>query len=249
RPYFEMDSVLENGVFYAANKLYGLSFKERKDIPVYHEDVRVFEVFDKDDSTIGLFYGDFYKRDNKRGGAWMSNIVGQSKLLDTKPVIYNVCNFSKPSEGDPALLSFDNVITMFHEFGHALYGFFADQQYPSLSGTSVARDFVEFSSQFNEHWVLHPEVLKNYAKHYETGEVIPQELVAKIEKSSTFNQGYSMTELLASAQLDMQYHIIAADDEISDVDQFEEEALKRTNLFLEQVPPRYKSTYFSHIWG
>lgn len=249
RPYFEINNVLEKGVFYAAEKLYGLTFKEREDIPIYQDDVRVFEVFDQDGSTIGLFYSDFYKRDNKRGGAWMSNIVGQSHLMNTKPVIYNVCNFNKPADGEPALISFDNVITMFHEFGHALHGFFADQQYPSLSGTSVARDFVEFPSQFNEHWALHPEILKNYAKHYETGEVIPEELVAKIEKSSTFNEGYAMTELLASAQLDMQYHIIGADDEIGDVDTFEKEALKRTKLYLDQVPPRYRSSYFSHIWG
>src|SRR5699024_3615258 len=164
KPYFELNSVLENGVFYAANKLYGLTFEEREDIPVYQEDVRVFEIFEGDASTVGLFYADLFKRDNKAGGAWMSNIVGQSNLFDTKQIIYNVCNFSKPSDDEPALLSFDNVITLFHEFGHALHGFFADQQYPSLSGTSVARDFVEFPSQFNEHWALYPSILNNYAK-------------------------------------------------------------------------------------
>lgn len=249
KPYFVLDSVLENGVFYAAHKLYGLNFKERKDIPVYRDDVRVFEVFDQDDAALGLFYADYYKRDNKRGGAWMSNIVDQSYLLDEQPVIYNVCNFHKPSEGEPALLSYDNVVTMFHEFGHALHGFFADQQYPSLSGTSVARDFVEFPSQFNEHWALYPEVLNHYAKHYKTGEVIPDKLVKKIEKSSTFNQGYAMTELLASAQLDMQWHMISANDKVDDVDDFEEEALNRTDLNLTMVPPRYRTSYFNHIWG
>lgn len=249
KPYFEMNQVLEDGVFYAANQLYGLTFEERKDIPVYQEDVRVFEIFEEDGSTVGLFYADFYKRDNKGGGAWMSNIVGQSKLLDTKPVIYNVCNFSKPSEGEPALLSFDNVITMFHEFGHALHGFFADQQYPSLSGTSVARDFVEFPSQFNEHWALYPSILKNYAKHYESGEVIPEELVNKIKNASTFNQGYSTTELMAATQLDLQWHTLEPNAKVGTVDQFEKEALERTQVYMEQVPTRYRSSYFKHIFG
>ena len=249
KPYFVLDSVLENGVFYAAHQLYGINFKERNDIPVYQDDVRVFEVRDKDGSSIGLFYCDYFKRDNKGGGAWMSNIIEQSYLLDEKPVIYNVCNFHKPSKGEPALLTYDNVVTMFHEFGHALHGFFADQKYPSLSGTNVARDFVDFPSQFNEHWALYPKVLKNYAKHYKTGEVIPQELVDKIKKAATFNQGYLMTELLASAQLDMQWHTISADDDVSDVDQFEKKALERTHLNLDEVPPRYRSSYFQHIWG
>lgn len=249
KPYFVLDSVLENGVFYAAHKLYGLNFKKRTDIPTYHEDVRVYEVSEENGDPIGIFYGDYYKRDSKRGGAWMSNIVGQSKLLDKKPVIYNVGNFSKAGEGEPQLMTFDDVITMFHEFGHALHGFFADQEYPTLSGTSVARDFVEFPSQFNEHWALYPDVLNNYAKHYETGDVISKELVDKIKKSSTFNQGYSMTELLAAAQLDMQWHSIPADQEIDSASQFEEEALKRTNLYSKEVPPRYRSSYFNHIWG
>jgi|SRR5690625_681195 len=249
KPYFELNNTLEKGVFYAANLLYGLTFEERKDIPVYQEDVRVFEVFEEDGSTIGLFYADLFKRDNKGGGAWMSNIVGQSKLLGTKPVIYNVCNFSKPADGEPALLSFDNVITLFHEFGHALHGFFADQQYPSLSGTSVARDFVEFPSQFNEHWALHPQVLNNYAKHYETGEVISDELVSKIKNASTFNQGYSTTELMAATQLDLQWHTLTPEDKVGTVDEFEEEALKRTKVYMEQVPTRYRSSYFKHIFG
>lgn len=249
KPYFELNSVLEKGVFYAANLLYGLSFKERHDLPVYQPDVRVFEVLDKDNATIGLFYCDYYKRDNKSGGAWMSNMVGQSKLLGTKPVIYNVCNFPKPAEGQPALIGFDNVRTMFHEFGHALHGFFANQQYPGLSGTKVARDFVEFPSQFNEHWALDPKVLSNYAKHYETGEALPQLLIDKIKKAETFNQGYKLTEALAASALDMQWNTLAATDTLQEVDKFEKAALKKTGLDLFQVPPRYRSSYFSHIWG
>ncbi len=169
KPYFELNKVLQNGVFYAANQLYGLTFKQRHDLPVYQKDVKVYEVFDADNKSFALFYTDFFKRDNKSGGAWMSNLVGQSKLLGTKPVIYNVCNFTKPAQGQPALISFDDVTTMFHEFGHALHGLFADQQYPTLSGTNTARDFVEFPSQFNEHWATDPKVFKNYAVHYRTG--------------------------------------------------------------------------------
>ena len=249
KPYFELNSVLEKGVFYAANQLYGLSFKERHDLPVYQPDVRVFEVLDKDNTTIGLFYCDYYKRDNKSGGAWMSNMVGQSKLAGTKPVIYNVCNFPKPAEGQPALIGFDNVRTMFHEFGHALHGFFANQQYPILSGTKVARDFVEFPSQFNEHWALDPKVLNNYAKHYTTGEVLPQSLIDKIKKAETFNQGYKLTEALTASALDMQWNTLSANDTLQNVDEFEKAAFKKTGLDLFQVPPRYRSSYFSHIWG
>ena len=249
KPYFELFNVLQNGVFYAANQLYGLTFKERHDIPVYQDDVRVYELFDHDSTSIGLFYCDYFKRDNKSGGAWMDNIVTQSKLLDKKPVIYNVCNFAKPAPGQPALISYDDVTTMFHEFGHALHGFFASQQYPSLSGTSVARDFVEFPSQFNEHWAIYPEIFSHYAVHYKTGEPMPAKLVEKIRKSASFNQGYMLTELLAAAELDMQWHTISANDSINDVDKFETEALHRTHLDLPQVPPRYRSTYFLHIWG
>lgn len=250
RPYFEMWAVLEDGVFYAANQLYGLTFEERTDIPVYHEDVRVYELFEESGAPLGLFYADFFARPSKRGGAWMSNFVDQSRLFDKNPVIYNVCNFPEPAEGKPALLTYDAVETMFHEFGHALHGFFADQQYPSLSGTSVARDFVEFPSQFNENWALYPEVLKNYARHYETGEVIPQTLIDKIKKSGTFNQGYSFTELLAAANLDMQWHTISPDEKIEDVTEFEKEALHKTALdVVHAVPPRYRSTYFSHIFA
>ena len=249
KPYFELNKVLENGVFYAANQLYGLTFKERKDLPVYHEDVRVFEVFDKDSSAVGLFYGDFFKRDNKSGGAWMSNMVSQSGLLGTKPVIYNVCNFTKPAPGQPALISFDDVTTMFHEFGHALHGFFASQQYPSLSGTSVARDFVEFPSQFNEHWALDPKIFKNYAVHYQTGSPMPLALVDKIKRAQKFNQGYNLTELLAAADLDLEWHKLSPNDPLQNVDTFEIEALRKTKLYLQQVPPRYRSSYFMHIWG
>lgn len=249
KPYFELNSVLENGVFYAANKLYGITFKERKDLPVYHPDVRVFNVLEENGDTIGLFYCDFYKRSNKGGGAWMGNMVEQSKLLGTKPVIYNVCNYTKPADGQPALISFDDVTTTFHEFGHALHGFFADQMYPSLSGTNTARDFVEFPSQFNEHWALNPEVLKNYAKHYQTGEVIPAALVQKIKNAATFNQGYMFTELLAAANLDLQWHKLNASAPLQDVDSFEKEALKKSGLDIKVVPPRYRSSYFAHIWG
>lgn len=249
KPYFELNKVLRDGVFYAANQLYGLTFKERKDIPVYQEDVRVFEVFDHDGTAIGLFYCDYFKRDNKSGGAWMDNLVGQSKLLGTKPVIFNVCNFTKPAPGQPALLSFDDVTTMFHEFGHALHGFFASQKYPSLSGTNVARDFVEFPSQFNEHWATDPKVFKSYAVHYKTGEPMPQELVNKIRKSAEFNQGYAMTELLAAADLDMVWHTQPVSASVKDADKFEADALHKSGLDMAQVPPRYRSSYFLHIWG
>ncbi len=248
-PYFELNKTLENGVFYAANQLYGLTFKERKDIPVYQEDVRVFEVYDKNDKPFALFYCDYFKRDNKSGGAWMDNLIGQSTLLGTQPVIYNVCNFAKPAPGAAALINFDDVTTMFHEFGHALHGLFASQKYPSLSGTNVARDYVEFPSQFNEHWALDPKVLKNYAVHYQTQEPIPQQLVDKIKKAGSFNKGYALTEAIAAASLDMQWHKMAATDVVKDVDAFEKNALHITGLDLAQVPPRYRSSYFLHIWG
>ncbi len=249
KPYFELDKVLKDGVFFAANQLYGLSFKERKDLPVYQKDVRVFEVLDKDSTSIGLFYCDYFKRDNKNGGAWMDNAVVQSKLLGAKPVIYNICNFTKPADGQPALISFSDVTTMFHEFGHGLHGLFASQQYPSLSGTNVARDFVEFPSQFNEHWASDPLVFKNYAVHYKTGQPMPQALVDKIKKAATFNQGYGLTEVLAAADLDMQWHTLATGLPLQDVDKFEATALQNTHLDLPQVPTRYRSSYFLHIWG
>jgi len=249
KPYFELNNVLQNGVFYAANQLYGLTFKERHDIPVYQKDVRVFDVIDKDGSELGLFYCDYFKRDNKNGGAWMDNMVGQSKLLGTKPVIFNVCNFTKPADGQPALISFDDVTTMFHEFGHGLHGLFASQQYPSLSGTNVARDFVEFPSQFNEHWASYPQVFKHYAVHYKTGQPMPQTLVDKINKAATFNQGYGLTEIIAAAALDMQWHELSADAPLQDADKFEMAALTKTGLNLPEVPSRYRSSYFLHIWA
>ncbi|MCZ2393119.1 MAG: M3 family metallopeptidase [Chitinophagales bacterium] len=250
KPYFDMYTVLEKGVFFAATKLYGITFHERSDIPVYHADVRVYEILEENGDPLGLFYADFFARPTKRGGAWMSNFVNQSKLFNRKPVIYNVCNYPKPSPGQPALLTYDEVETMFHEFGHALHGFFANQQYPSLSGTAVARDFVEFPSQINENWALYPEVLKNYAIHYKTKEQIPQSLIDKIKKSTTFNQGYSLGEVLAAACLDMQWHTVAADTVIEDVDAFEIQILH--NSLMDKVhamPPRYRSTYFAHIFG
>ena len=249
KPYFELNKVLEKGVFYAANQLYGLTFKERKDLPVWQEDVRVYDVMDQDGKQIGLFYCDYFKRDNKDGGAWMSNIVNQSNLFKTQPVIYNICNFEKPAKGQPALISFDDAITMFHEFGHALHGFFASQQYASLSGANVARDYVEFPSQFNEHWASDPKIFKNYALHYQTGKPMSQELLDKVKKAATFNQGYAFTEALAAADLDMQWHTLPATAPLQDVDKFEAEALKKTHLNLSEVPPRYRSSYFMHIWS
>ncbi len=249
KPYFEYDRVLQDGVFYAANQLYGLTFKERRDLPVYQPDVRVFDVFDKDGSQLGLFYADPFKRDNKNGGAWMDIYTVQSKLTGTKPVIYNVTNFTKPAPGQPALLSFDDVSTMFHEFGHGLHGLFANQMYPTLSGTAVARDYVEFPSQFNEHWALQPQVFAHYAVHSKTGAPMPAALVEKIKKAGRFNQGYSITEVLAAADLDLQWHALGPAAPVQDVDQFEAAALKKTHLDLAQVPPRYRSSYFLHIWS
>jgi len=249
KPYFELNNVLETGVFYAANQLYGITFKERKDIPVYQSDVRVFEVTDADGKPLALWYCDYFKRDNKNGGAWMDSLVGQSKLLGTLPVVFNVANFAKPAPGEPALLNFRDVTTMFHEFGHALHGMFANTTYPTLSGTGVARDFVEFPSQFNEHWALYPTVFQHYAKHYKTGEPMPADLVAKIKKSKTFNQGYDFTEIVAAAQLDMQWHTLPPTTPLQQPDEFEKKALEKTHLLLSYVPSRYRSSYFAHIWG
>jgi peptidyl-dipeptidase Dcp len=249
KPYFELNNVLENGVFYAATQLYGITFKERKDIPVYQPDVRVFEVHDADGKTMALWYCDYFKRDNKNGGAWMDNLVGQSKLLGTLPVVVNVANFAKPAPGQPALLNFRDVTTMFHEFGHALHGMFADTTYPTLSGTAVARDFVEFPSQFNEHWATYPAVFTHYAKHYKTGKPMPAELAAKIKKSTTFNQGYALTEIVAAAELDMQWHTLPPGTARQRPDEFESKALEKTHLALSYVPSRYRSSYFAHIWG
>ena len=248
KPYFELNNVLQNGVFYAANQLYGLTFQERHDLPVYNPEVRVFEVFNASGEHLAIFYCDYFKRDNKNGGAWMSEFVGQSRLLGNTPVIYNVANLPKPAEGEPALISFTDVVTMFHEFGHALHGMFSDAEYPTLAGTSTARDFVEFPSQFNEHWALYPAIFSHYARHYKTGASMPDELAAKIKKAETFNKGYSMTELLAAAELDMQWHFLAPDAPLQNPDEFEKQALAKTHLNVSYVPPRYRSTYFSHIW-
>ncbi len=249
KPYFELNNVLENGVFWAATQLFGITFAPRTDIPVYHPDVRVYEISDSNGEAMALFYTDFFKRDNKGGGAWMSNFVDQSTLLGTRPVIYNVCNYSKPAAGQPALISWDDVITLFHEFGHTLHGLFAEQRYPSLSGTATPRDFVEFPSQCNEHWASDPQVFKNYARHYQTGEPMPAELHEKINQASKFNKGYDMTELLAAALLDMHWHSLQSGEKVTDVGSFEADALRQEKLDLDAVPPRYRSSYFQHIWG
>jgi peptidyl-dipeptidase Dcp len=249
KPYFELDRVLHDGVFYAATQLYGITFKERKDIPVYQPDVRVFEVFDADGKSMALFYCDYFKRDNKSGGAWMDSFVDQSGLLGAKPVVFNVANFTKPAAGQPALLSFDDVTTMFHEFGHALHGMFSHVEYPMLSGTAVPRDFVEFPSQFNEHWALDPEVFAHYAKHYQTGDPMPQALVDKIKKSRTFDQGFALTEYVEAALVDMAWHSLPPGAPAQNVDSFETAALERYHVAMREVPPRYHTTYFAHIWN
>jgi peptidyl-dipeptidase Dcp len=248
RPYFELDRVLRDGVFFAATKLYGITFKERHDIPPYQADVRVFEVSDKDGKPLALFYADFFSRPGKAGGAWTGGFIGQSSLLGTKPVVYNVENITKPAAGQRALLTFTEVTTMFHEFGHALHAMFSDVKYPRLAG-DVPRDFVEFPSQFNEHWALEPTVFANYAKHYKSGEPMPRALVEKLRKARTFNQGFATTEYLAAALLDMAWHDLPSDAPPQNADAFEKEALARFHVDLAQVPPRYRSTYFSHIWG
>lgn len=249
KPYFEFNKVLEDGVFYAANQLYGLTFKERKDIPTWTPDMRVFDVLEEDGKPLALFMIDPWKRDNKNGGAWMSNLVQQSYVRGTKPVIYNVENFTKPAAGQPALISWDDVTTMFHEFGHALHGMFAAQTYPTLSGTNVARDFVEFPSQFNENWALDPKILPHYAVHYQTGQTLPQDLVDKIKRSRTFNQGYELGEVLEAARLDLDWHSLPASAPPQNVDQFEAQALANGGFAADVVPPRYRSSYFLHIWS
>src|SRR5256714_11796805 len=247
KPYFELEHVLHDGVFFAANKLYGVTFKERKDLPVYQPDVRVFEVFDANGKSWALFYADYFQRSNKDGGAWQDSFVDQSSLLGAQPVVINVANFTKPPAGQPALLSFGDVTTMFHEFGHALHAMFANIRYPMLGG--VSRGFVEFPSQFNEHWALDQTVFANYAKHYQTGKPMPQALVDKIKRSRTFNQGYATTEYLAAALLDMAWHTLPSDPQPQDADTFEPAALHRYQVDVPEVPPRYRTTYFSHIWG
>ncbi len=249
RPYFEIDRVLHDGVFFAANKLYGLTFKERHDIPVYQPDVRVFEVFDADGSPMALFYADYYARPNKQGGAWCDALVPPSGLLNQKPVVVNVASFTKPAPGQPALISFEDVTTMFHEFGHALHEIFSNQHFPSQSGFNVPTDVVEFPSQFNEHWALDPTVFASYAHHYKTGEAMPADLVDKIKRAKTFNQGYMLTEYLAAALLDLEWHSLPAGAPLQAADAFEAAALKKHAIDLPEVPPRYRTTYFAHIWS
>jgi peptidyl-dipeptidase Dcp len=249
KPYFEVNTVLEKGVFFAAKEMYGITFKERNDLPVYNPDVKVYEVFDNDGKSMAIYYLDFYTRDNKSGGAWMNNFVSQSHYLNQKPVIVNVYNFAKPANGNPSLISFDNVTTMFHEFGHTLHGLFANQKYTSLSGTSVPRDYVEFPSQINEHAALVPVILKNYAIHYNTKEVIPQELIEKIKKAETFNKGYRITELLAASTLDLVWHSATKESDFKPALLFENEALQKYGLLVDEVPTRYHTPYFAHIWG
>ena len=254
KPYFEVRRVLEDGVFFAATKLYGISFKPRPDIPVYHPDVWAYDVFDKDGSQLGLFYFDPFQRDNKRGGAWKGNFVDQARRDATKPVIYNVLNIPKAPEGQPQLVSFDNVETMFHEFGHALHGFFADQDYASLSGSATARDFVEYPSQVNELWASYPEVLANYARHHKTGAPIPQTLIDKMKAAGKFDQGYGFGEVVEAALLDMKWHALtpaqaAAIDTPEEVSAFENRALSELGLAVDLVPPRYRTSYFRHIFA
>ena len=249
KPYFEVSTVLEKGVFYAAEKFYGITFKERKDLPVYHPDVVAYEVFDRDGKSLAIYYLDFYTRDNKNGGAWMSNFVEQSFTTNTKPVIVNVFNYQKPAPGKPSLISYDDVSTMFHEFGHTLHGLFANQKYITISGTNVPRDFVEFPSQINEFFALEPSILKNYAIHYETKQPMPQALVEKIKNASTFNQGYATTELVSAATLDMAWHSVTSENQFKPTLDFEKDVLQKYGFTLPQVPPRYHSPYFAHIWG
>jgi len=251
KPYFEMDNVLQNGVFYAATQLFGITFKERFDLPVYQEDVRVFEVFNEDGSVLALFIFDGYARSSKRGGAWMNAYVGQSKLKGNKPVIANHLNVVKPPKGEPTLMSFDEVITTFHEFGHALHGMFSDVNYPYFAGTSVPRDFVEYPSQVNEMWAIWPEVLKNYAVHHETGKPMPKELLDKVLATQKFNQGFTTTEYLAASLLDQALHQLSPDQVPTgeEIIAFEADALKTAGVAMDVIPPRYRSTYFSHIIG
>ena len=251
RPYFELDNVLQRGVFFAAGELYGLRFSERFDLPVYHEDVRVFDVMEDDGSQLGIFIGDFYARPSKRGGAWMNAYVPQSRLLQTQPVVANHLNITKPAEGVATLLSFDEVTTLFHEFGHALHGLFSDVDYPSFSGTRVPRDFVEYPSQVNEMWATWPSVLANYAVHFETGEAMPQELLDKVLAAQKFNQGFATTEYLAASLLDQALHQLTPETvpDAGEIVQFEADALAAAGVDLSEVPPRYRSAYFSHIMG
>ncbi|MBU3716352.1 MAG: M3 family metallopeptidase [Candidatus Nanopelagicaceae bacterium] len=249
RPYFELESVLHKGVFFAAEKLYGMTFKERPDLVTYHPEARAFEVFNEDGSSIGLYIGDYYTRDSKRGGAWMNSLVDQNHLLGQKPVVVNNMNIPKPPAGEPTLLTYDETTTLFHEFGHAIHGLLSNVKYPRFSGTSVQRDFVEFPSQVNEMWILWPEVLDNYARHFETGERLPQAWVDKLNESSTFNEGFATTSYLAAAVLDLAWHSLSDLSDVKDVEEFEKKAIADYGLDFAPVPTRYRSTYFSHIFA
>ena len=251
KPYFNVDSVLLNGVFYAANRVYGLTFKERTDIPTYHPDMRVFEVIDKDGQSLALFYGDYYRRPSKRGGAWMDGFAEQSRHWNQKPIIFNVCNNAKAPDGKPSLLTWDEVTTMFHEFGHALHGMLSNCEYNKLSGTNVARDFVEMPSQFNESFASIPEVFDHYARHYETNQPMPAELKERMLKSINFQSAYALGENLAASSLDMAWHMLASKD-VPTPDkcaEFETKALTQYGILDAQIPPRYKTSYFNHVWG
>jgi peptidyl-dipeptidase Dcp len=248
RPYFELERVLRDGVFYAAERVYGLRFAERDDLTGYHEDVRVFEVFEENGEPLGLFLADFYARASKRGGAWMNSLVPQSGLFGTKPVVVNNLNIAKPPQGEPTLLTFDETRTLFHEFGHALHGLFSDVYAPRLAGTQVPRDFVEYPSQVNEMWEVWPEVLANYARHYRTGEPIPDELVRRMEAAERFGQGFKTVEYLGAALLDWAWHTIPGGAEPGDAIEFEENALRDAGIAFAEIPPRYRSTYFAHAW-
>jgi len=251
RPYFELESVLKNGIFFAANKLFGITFKERPDLVTYHPEARAFEVFNEDGSKLGLFIGDFYTRDSKRGGAWMNNLVDQNFLFNQLPVVVNNLNIPKPPAGKPTLLTFSETTTLFHEFGHALHGLLSQVKYPRVSGTSVQRDFVEFPSQVNEMWILWPEVVENYARHFETGEKLPQEWIDNLDAASTFNEGHATTSYLAAAILDLAWHSLTTEEaaKVTDVEAFEAQAIKDYGLDFAPVPTRYRSTYFSHIFA
>jgi peptidyl-dipeptidase Dcp len=249
RPYFELEKVLADGVFFAANKLFGITFKERKDLVTYHPEARAFEVVNEDGSKLGLFIGDFYTRDSKRGGAWMNNLVDQNKLFNQLPVVVNNLNIPKPPAGQATLLTFDEITTLFHEFGHALHGLLSDVTYIRTSGTSVERDFVEFPSQVNEMWILWPEVVQNYARHYQTGEAMPQQWIDNVQAAKTFNEGHATTAYLAAAILDLAWHELAAGEVVTDVEAFEAKAIKDYGLDFPPVPTRYRSTYFSHIFA
>lgn len=249
KQYFEFERVLNDGMFYTMERLFGIRFEARPDIPVYHPDVKAYELFDVNGKSLAIFFADYFARDGKRGGAWMSSFVGQSGLLNQKPVVVNVMNIPKGPEGEPTLVSYDNVTTMFHELGHGLHGMFSDVKYPSLAGTATSRDFVEFPSTFQEDWAAHPEVIANYAKHYKTGEAIPKALLDKVIRSRSFNQGFDTLEYMSAALLDMEWHSISASQDVSDVNAFEQKALEKHGVNLTAIPPRYKSTYFSHSMG